>query len=151
MKGESGVVRRISNAEWEVMRVVWTYGTVKSSDIIMILGKGRKWSDSTIKTLIGRLVKKNLLTSYRQGRAYIYQALLDETLLQKETLATVLDGICQRQHTRLLLERLYDLPMTLEEIGVFQELLEVKKENAVLVVPCNCLPGQCHCQKKETY
>lgn len=151
MKGESGVVRRISNAEWEVMRVVWTYGTVKSSDIIMILGKGRKWSDSTIKTLIGRLVKKNLLTSYRQGRAYIYQALLDETLLQKEALATVLDGICQRQHTRLLLERLYDLPMTLEEIGAFQELLEVKKENAVLEVPCNCLPGQCHCQRKETY
>ncbi|VGQ23948.1 CopAB ATPase metal-fist type repressor [Streptococcus pyogenes] len=151
MKGESGVVRRISNAEWEVMRVVWTYGTVKSSDIIMILGKGRKWSDSTIKTLIGRLVKKNLLTSYRQGRAYIYQALLDETLLQKEALATVLDGICQRQHTRLLLERLYDLPMTLEEIGAFQELLEVKKENTVLEVPCNCLPGQCHCQKKETY
>lgn len=151
MKGESGVVRRISNAEWEVMRVVWTYGTVKSSDIIMILGKGRKWSDSTIKTLIGRLVKKNLLTSYRQGRAYIYQALLDETLLQKEALATVLDGICQRQHTRLLLERLYDLPMTLEEIEALQELLEVKKENAVLEVPCNCLPGQCHCQKKETY
>ncbi|HHK0181497.1 TPA: BlaI/MecI/CopY family transcriptional regulator, partial [Streptococcus pyogenes] len=103
------------------------------------------------KTLIGRLVKKNLLTSYRQGRAYIYQALLDETLLQKEALATVLDGICQRQHTRLLLERLYDLPMTLEEIEAFQELLEVKKENAVLEVPCNCLPGQCHCQKKETY
>ncbi|HEQ1105071.1 TPA: CopY/TcrY family copper transport repressor [Streptococcus pyogenes] len=144
-------MRRISNAEWEVMRVVWTYGTVKSSDIIMILGKGRKWSDSTIKTLIGRLVKKNLLTSYRQGRAYIYQALLDETLLQKEALATVLDGICQRQHTRLLLERLYDLPMTLEEIEALQELLEVKKENAVLEVPCNCLPGQCHCQKKETY
>lgn len=39
MKGESGVVRRISNAEWEVMRVVWTYGTVKSSDIITILRK----------------------------------------------------------------------------------------------------------------
>lgn len=151
MKGESGVVRRISNAEWEVMRVVWTYGTVKSSDIIMILGKGRKWSDSTIKTLIGRLVKKNLLTSYREGRAYIYQALLDETLLQKEALATVLDGICQRQHTRLLLERLYDLPMTLEEIEAFQELLEVKKESAVLEVPCDCLPGQCHCQKKEMY
>ncbi|ERL23284.1 hypothetical protein HMPREF1231_0756, partial [Streptococcus pyogenes GA06023] len=46
---------------------------------------------------------------------------------------------------------LYDLPMTLEEIEAFQELLEVKKENAVLEVPCNCLPGQCHCQKKETY
>lgn len=55
---EGDVMQQISAAEWEVMRVVWTYGTVKSSDIIMILGKGRKWSDSTIKTLIGRLVKK---------------------------------------------------------------------------------------------
>lgn len=144
-------MQQISAAEWEVMRVVWASGDIKSSDIITILRKKYQWSDSTIKTLIGRLVKKNFLTSYRQGRAYIYQALLDETLLQKETLATVLDGICQRQHTRLLLERLYHLPMTLEEIGAFQELLEVKKENAVLEVPCNCLPGQCHCQRKETY
>lgn len=96
-------------------------------------------------------MEKKALGTCREGRAYIYQALLDETLLQKEALATVLDGICQRQHARLLLERLYDLPMTLEEIELFQELLEVKKENAVLEVPCNCLPGQCHCQKKETY
>ncbi|HER0071399.1 CopY/TcrY family copper transport repressor [Streptococcus pyogenes] len=143
--------QNISAAEWEVMRVVWASGDIKSSDIITILRKKYQWSDSTIKTLIWRLVEKKALGTYRQGRAYIYQALLDETLLQKEALATVLDGICQRQHTHLLLERLYDLPMTLEEIEAFQELLEVKKENAVLEVPCNCLPGQCHCQKKETY
>ncbi|HHH8518715.1 TPA: CopY/TcrY family copper transport repressor [Streptococcus pyogenes] len=143
--------QNISAAEWEVMRVVWASGDIKSSDIITILRKKYQWSDSTIKTLIGRLVEKKALGTYQQGRAYIYQALLDETLLQKEALATVLDGICQRQHTHLLLERLYDLPMTLEEIEAFQELLEVKKENAVLEVPCNCLPGQCHCQKKETY
>lgn len=77
--------------------------------------------------------------TYREGRAYIYQALLDETLLQKEALATVLDGICQRQHARLLLERLYDLPMTLEEIELFQELLEVKKKMQFLrcrVIAC---------------
>ncbi|HGN5418002.1 TPA: CopY/TcrY family copper transport repressor [Streptococcus pyogenes] len=144
-------MQQISAAEWEVMRVVWASGDIKSSDIITILRKKYQWSDSTIKTFIGRLVEKKALETYREGRAYIYQALLDETLLQKEALATVLDGICQRQHARLLLERLYDLPMTLEEIEAFQELLELKKENAVLEVPCNCLPGQCHCQKKETY
>ncbi|NSX80786.1 BlaI/MecI/CopY family transcriptional regulator, partial [Streptococcus pyogenes] len=80
-------MQQISAAEWEVMRVVWASGDIKSSDIITILRKKYQWSDSTIKTLIGRLVKKNLLTSYREGRAYIYQALLDETLVQKEALA----------------------------------------------------------------
>ncbi len=50
--------QNISDAEWEVMRVVWVSGDIKSSDIITILRKKYQWSDSTIKTLIGRLVKK---------------------------------------------------------------------------------------------
>lgn len=51
-------MQQISAAEWEVMRVVWASGDIKSSDIITILRKKYQWSDSTIKTLIGRLVKK---------------------------------------------------------------------------------------------
>lgn len=147
---EGDIMQQISAAEWEVMRVVWANGDIKSNAIIAILEEKCQWSDSTIKTLIGRLVEKKALGTYREGRAYIYQALLDEAMLQKEALAAVLEGICQRQHARLLLERLSDLPMTLEDIKAFQDLLEVKKEKAVLQVPCDCLPGQCHCQKKET-
>lgn len=48
----------ISDAEWEVMRVVWANGDMKSSEIIAILHAKYHWSDSTVKTLIGRLVKK---------------------------------------------------------------------------------------------
>lgn len=51
-------MQQISAAEWEVMRVVWASGDIKSSDIITILRKKYQWSDSTIKTLIGRLVEK---------------------------------------------------------------------------------------------
>lgn len=57
---EGDVMQQISAAEWEVMRVVWASGDIKSSDIITILRKKYQWSDSTIKTLIGRLVEKRL-------------------------------------------------------------------------------------------
>ncbi|QKG78109.1 Transcriptional repressor CopY [Streptococcus canis] len=142
-------MQHITSAEWEVMRVVWASGTIKSSDIIAVLGQKFQWSNSTIKTLIGRLMDKKALGAYREGRAYIYHALVDETELQKAALAAVLDSICQRKHAELLLSSLADLPMTSTDIADFQVLLEAKKEKTVTQVPCNCLPGQCHCQKKE--
>ncbi|MHC5848143.1 BlaI/MecI/CopY family transcriptional regulator, partial [Streptococcus pyogenes] len=87
----------------------------------------------------------------RQGRAYIYEALIDQDRMQELALSTVLDKMCQRKHSKLLMGLLEDVPMTLEDIDVYCQLLERKKQTAVDQVACNCLPGQCHCQKKETY
>lgn len=139
----------ISDAEWEVMRVVWANGSMKSSEIIAILHEKHHWSDSTVKTLIGRLVKKKALRADRQGRSYIYQSLLDQDRRQLAMLRERLDGMCQRHHSRLLLALLKATPMTLEDIQAFQLLLEAKKVGAVSHVRCDCVPGQCHCQKKE--
>lgn len=62
----------ISNAEWEVLRVVWAKGQASSKDIIGVLAQKMDWSESTIKTLIGRLVEKKILQSRREGRSFIY-------------------------------------------------------------------------------
>ncbi|HEP1546510.1 Negative transcriptional regulator, CopY [Streptococcus pyogenes] len=143
--------QNISDAEWEVMRVVWASGAIKSHDIISILTEKFAWSASTIKTLISRLVEKKALGTSRQGRAYIYEALIDQDRMQELALSTVLDKMCQRKHSKLLMGLLEDVPMTLEDIDVYCQLLERKKQTAVDQVACNCLPGQCHCQRKETY
>src|SRR3712207_7844058 len=85
------------------MRVVWANGDMKSSEIIAILHAKYHWSDSTVKTLIGRLVKKKALRADRQGRSYIYQSLLDQDRLELAILRERLDGMCQRHHSHLLL------------------------------------------------
>ena len=48
----------ISEAEWEVMRVVWSNNQVTSKLVIEILKEKKSWSVSTIKTLLSRLVEK---------------------------------------------------------------------------------------------
>lgn len=48
----------ISDAEWEVMRIIWTLETASSSEVIKELQAKKDWSESTIKTLMGRLVQK---------------------------------------------------------------------------------------------
>ena len=50
--------QEISDAEWEVMRIVWTLEQAYTSDIIAALKEKKDWSESTIKTLIRRLVNK---------------------------------------------------------------------------------------------
>ena len=50
----------ISDAEWEVMRIIWTLETASSSEVIKELQAKKDWSESTIKTLMGRLVQKGL-------------------------------------------------------------------------------------------
>ena len=60
----------ITTSEWEVMRIVWSLGQVNSRDLIDLLQQKRDWQDSTIKTLIGRLVKKGFLKTEKEGRRF---------------------------------------------------------------------------------
>ncbi|KHD45507.1 CopY/TcrY family copper transport repressor [Streptococcus hongkongensis] len=139
----------ISGAEWEVMRILWAGGETKSSEMVVILQEKFEWSASTVKTLLGRLVEKNLVEARRLGRAYLYSALVDQKLYQENRVKESFSNICQRQHSQLILTVLEDLPMTKTDLEAFERLLVQKKQHMVASVPCNCLPGQCHCKKER--
>lgn len=49
---------KISEAEWEVMRVIWTLGESDAATINDVLKEKMQWKFATVKTLLGRLVKK---------------------------------------------------------------------------------------------
>src|ERR1051326_4066487 len=64
----------ISDAEWEVMNVVWGDSPVTANEVVSALGSRRpRWSPRTIKTLLNRLVKKGALGYEADGRRYLYR------------------------------------------------------------------------------
>lgn len=68
---------RISETEWEVMKVVWSRQTCSAGDIIETLRQtDPSWHPRTVKAFLNRLVKKKVLGFSREGRAYVYRALL---------------------------------------------------------------------------
>jgi BlaI family penicillinase repressor len=69
---------RISEAEWEVMRVCWGRSPVTSLEVIGALSPRQEWHPKTVKTLLGRLVKKGALGFRKEGRAYLYRPLVAE-------------------------------------------------------------------------
>jgi BlaI family penicillinase repressor len=66
----------ISQAESVVMQVFWERGALASEDVVAALENHGKWQESTVKTLLNRLLKKGALRARKDNRRYIYSAVL---------------------------------------------------------------------------
>ena len=69
---------QISEAEFEVMKIVWKHAPISTNEITDKLTQTTKWSPKTIQTLIKRLVTKGALSYEKQSRMFVYMPLVDE-------------------------------------------------------------------------
>lgn len=69
---------QISEAEFEVMKIVWKHSPISTNDITGLLIKTTNWNPKTIQTLIKRLVTKGALTYEKQSRLFVYTPLVEE-------------------------------------------------------------------------
>lgn len=70
---------RISETEWEVMRVVWDRHPITAAEIIeRLVRQDATWHPKTVRTLLARLVKKKALDYEAQGRLYVYEPRVSE-------------------------------------------------------------------------
>jgi BlaI family penicillinase repressor len=66
----------ISEAESVVMEVLWRSSPIATEDVMAALAPHGKWQESTVKTLINRLLKKGAIGSRKDGRRYLYSPVL---------------------------------------------------------------------------
>ena len=69
---------QISEAESEVMKIIWKYAPISTNDITEKLLQTTTWSPKTIQTLIKRLVNKGVLSYEKEGRVFVYTPLVKE-------------------------------------------------------------------------
>jgi BlaI family penicillinase repressor len=68
---------RIGEAELSVMETLWAAETpLTAADVAGRLNPSRGWSESTIKTMLSRLVAKGVLAHTADGRRYLYHPLV---------------------------------------------------------------------------
>ncbi len=84
----------ISDAEWQVMRVIWSDAPTTSAHVIRVLSKPKNWTPATIKTLLGRLVAKKAIDFKQDNRTFYYFPLVTEQE-------------CIREENRMFIEKIY--------------------------------------------
>ena len=67
---------QISEAEFEVMKIVWKYAPINTKETTERPMNTPAWSPKTIQTLIKRLVTKGALTYEKQCRVFVYTPLV---------------------------------------------------------------------------
>ena len=130
---------QISDAEWQVMKIIWMQGEQTSSDLIRVLAERFDWSKSTIQTLLARLVEKECLTRKKEGKFFVYSALL--TLDQSRDLLVqdIKDKVCSRRMKNLLADLIVECDFTQADLEYLEAVISEKKASAVAEVKCTCM------------
>lgn len=135
---------KISDSEWEIMRVLWTLEQASAQEISDVLGKTMDWKLATIKTLLGRLVKKEAVWTETAGKKFIYHpAVTEEETVQSAT-ENLFSHICAKKVGQTIKDLIMDAELTAEDLDLIQKALYAKVP--VAEIKCNCIPGQCDCQ-----
>jgi BlaI family penicillinase repressor len=84
----------ISESEWEIMNVLWDKAPQTANDIIFSLQESTDWKPKTIRTLLDRLVQKDVVGVNKNQRVYTFYPLYT----QEE---------CQHAETESFINRIY--------------------------------------------
>jgi BlaI family penicillinase repressor len=122
-------IPRISETEWEIMNVIWGRGAGSANEVIDALrSKDPNRHPKTVKTYLTRLVNKGVLDFRKEGRAYVYSALVT----QKECIDAASESFLERVFGGALKPMLAHFverrKLSTEEIRELRELLDRKGE-----------------------
>lgn len=86
----------MQDTEWDIMSVLWEAGTATASEVAAALAERRGWKYSTVKTMLDRMVDKQMVEAQRVGNVWAYSAAIPRVDAQRTAwqrfVDTVFDG-----------------------------------------------------------
>ncbi|NRD78524.1 BlaI/MecI/CopY family transcriptional regulator [Bacillus sp. BRMEA1] len=120
---------KISEAELEIMKVLWGKSPQTANEIIDKLELAMNWKPKTIRTLINRLVQKEAISYHQEkGQLYAYYPLISQDrYLQVET-KSFLNRFYGAAFKPLLVNFLKEEKLSLDDISELKRILDEKTE-----------------------
>ena len=67
---------KISEAELVVMEALWEQSPQTATDVADRVAASREWSVQTVKTLLSRLMAKDIIAADQDGRRFLYRPMV---------------------------------------------------------------------------
>ncbi|MDP4099042.1 BlaI/MecI/CopY family transcriptional regulator [Paenibacillus sp. P96] len=115
---------QISEAEFEVMKVIWNHAPISTNEVIEKLVKTSTWSPKTIQTLLLRLVKKKALTYKKESRVFVYTPLIQEDEYIEHESKSFLNRFYNGTLNSMVLNFLEHDQMSKEDIDELRKILD---------------------------
>lgn len=119
-------IPKISDSEWEVMKVLWKKSPLTSSEIIGILKEYSSWNPKTIHTLISRLVNKDAIRVKKGGPFYLYSPNISEEECRKVETKSFIKKVYNGSINLLISNFIKDEKLSWKEIDELKQILDDK-------------------------
>lgn len=119
---------QISEAEFEVMKIVWEYAPVSTNEVTEKLTQTTRWSPKTIQTMLKRLTAKKAITYEKQGRVFVYTPLVLETEYIRQKSNSFLKRYYGGHLSAMLASYLEDDDLSKTEIDTLRQLLSNRQK-----------------------
>ena len=94
---------RISDRELEILQLLWDESPIAAAEVASRAAPLRGWSNTTVKTMLARLVEKGAVATESQGRRFLYRPLIARETLSARQAGGLVDRLFGGRVSLLLL------------------------------------------------
>ena len=120
-------VPRITDAEWDVMNVLWEEHPLGATQVAERLADQKSWSPQTVKTLLGRLVRKGALGFLTVGRRYLYHPKVSRERCVREESRSFAERVFGGASSPLLVNMVREAELSQDDIDKLRRILGEKE------------------------
>ncbi|MFD1779108.1 penicillinase repressor BlaI [Fredinandcohnia salidurans] len=118
----------ISESEWEIMTVLWEKTPLTANEVISILQERTDWKPKTIRTLLDRLVKKNVVGVNKEKRIYTFFPLYSQDECQHAEAESFVKRIYGGALKSMLVQFIQEDSLSEEDIKELRSMLDPNKK-----------------------
>ncbi len=119
--------RSPTNAELEILRVLWQHGPSTVRDVHESLDHARPVGYTTVLKLLQIMVDKGLVRRDASARSHVYAAVASQGATQRRMVADLVQRVFGGSTLGLVLHALESTPATAPELDQIRKLLDEKK------------------------
>lgn len=123
-----GIAEQISDAEWQVMQVLWDLKQATAGQVIARLEGATRWNHRTIRTLVRRLVDKGLVECRIEGQTYLYRPVATRQACIRDEGRSFVKRVFKGDVSSLLIHFANEAGLTREKLQELRELLAEDSE-----------------------
>jgi len=114
--------RLVSDAELEILKALWEHGPGTVRDVQAHTSAPQAYT--TTQTLLNRLRDKGFVDAAKEGRAFVFHAVVSRDELLDQSLRTLAERVCGGASMPLLLNLLQSSRFSADELDRFRALLD---------------------------
>lgn len=120
---------QISDAEWDIMKVLWQRPGLSANEVAEALADSRQWHLKTVRTLLDRLLKKGVLEATSVERLYRYTPLLTREECVGQASTSFLEKVFDGAFTPMVAHFVKHSPLNRKDRAELERILAKYKED----------------------